>query len=120
MFFLGATDRAPAWTGVQFFWDFMTRSQPTDGPVGIQVHMNFLRPGDFIQLRFETSGEVFAHTPVVVSVGAVPRPDNILIAAHSNDAAYVVEWQFLHIVGALRVTNGPNNGQIRTGNGAES
>ena len=69
-YYIDATDRAPAWTGVQFFWDFMTRPQPTDGPVGIQVHMNFLRPGDFVQLRFENSGEVFAHTPVIVSVGA--------------------------------------------------
>ena len=84
--------------------------------------MNFLRPGDFIQLRFETSGEVFAHTPVVVSVGAVPRPDNILIAAHSNDADYrpldsyqnVVEWRFLHIVGAIRVTDSPVPGARQT------
>ena len=106
----------------------MTRPQPTDGPVGIQVHMNFLRPGDFVQLRFETSGGVFAHTPVIVSMGAVPRPDNILIAAHSNDADYrpldsyqnVVEGRFLHIVGALKVTTGPNNGQGRADNGAES
>ena len=89
--------------------------------------MNFLRPGDFVQLRFENSGEIFAHTPVIVSVGAVPRPDNILIAAHSNDADYrpldsyqnVVEWRFLHIVGALKVTNGPNNGQGRTNSGAD-
>ena len=127
-YYIDANDRSPSWTGVQFFWDFMTRPQPTDGPVGIQVHMNFLRPGDFVQLRFETSGGVFAHTPVIVSVGAVPRPDNILIAAHSNDADYrpldsyqnVVEWRFLHIVGALKVTNGPNNGQGRADNGAES
>ena len=56
-----------------------------------------------VPARFENSGEVFAHTPVIVSVGAVPRPDNILIAAHSNDADYrpldsyqnVVEWRFL-------------------------
>ena len=112
-YYIDATDRSPSWTGVPFFWEFMTRSQPTDGPIGIQVHMNFLRPGDFIQLRFESSGEVFAHTPVVVSVGSIPRPDNILIAAHSNDADYrpldsyqnVVEWRFLHIVGAIRVTD---------------
>ena len=112
-YYIDATDRAPAWTGVQFFWNFMTRPQPTDGPVGIQVHMNFLRPGDFVQL--------------IVSVGPVPRPDNILIAAHSNDADYrpldsyqnVVEWRFLHIVGAIRVTDGSNFGQGRTDNGAE-
>ena len=107
-YYIDATDRAPSWTGVQFFWEFMTRPQPTDGPVGIQVHMNFLRPGDFVQLRFENSGEV--------------------IAAHSNDADYrpldsyqnVVEWRFLHIVGALKVTNGPGSGLVRTIDRAES
>ena len=41
-YYIDATDRAPAWTGVPFFWEFMTRSQPTDGPFGIQVHMDFL------------------------------------------------------------------------------
>ena len=118
-YYIDATDRAPAWTGVPFFWEFMTRPQPTTGPVGIQVHMNLLQPGDFRQLRFEDSGEVFAHTPVVVSVGSVPRPDNILVAAHSNDADYrpldsykkVVEWRFLHIVGAIQVINGPMSGK---------
>ena len=118
-YYIDATDRAPAWTGVTFFWEFMTRSQPTAGPAGIKVHMNFLQPGDFVQLRFESSGEVFAHTPVVVSVGSVPRPDNILVAAHSNDADYrpldsyknVVEWRFLHIIGAIRVTTEAASGE---------
>ncbi|MGC8000642.1 hypothetical protein, partial [Salmonella enterica] len=75
---------------------------------------------------FENSGEVFAHTPVVVSVGSIPRPDNILIAAHTNDADYrpldsyqnVVEWRFLHIVGAIKVTDGPAASGSRT-QGAE-
>ena len=66
---------------------------------------------------------MFAHTPVVVSVGTVPRPDNILVAAHSNDADYrpldsyknVVERRFLHIVGAVNVTNGPASGEEEAG-----
>ena len=122
-YYIDATDRAPAWTGVPFFWEFMTRPQPTTGPVGIQVNMNLLQPGDFVQLRFEDSGEVFAHTPVVVSVGSVPSLDNILVAAHSNDADYrpldsykkVVEWRFLHIVGAVIVTNGSASGAEEAG-----
>lgn len=109
-YYIDATDRAPAWTGVPFFWEFMTRPMPTNGPVGIQAPMRLIRPGDFIQLRFSTSGEVFAHTPVVVSVGMPPRPENILVAAHSNDAdnrplntyENVVEMRFLHIVGILK------------------
>lgn len=108
-YYIDAEQRSPAWTGVPFFWDFMTRQERTVGPFGISVPLSLLRPGDFIQLRFETSGEVFAHTPVVVSVGFPPRPDNILVAAHSNDAdnrpldSYekVVEMRYLHILGAF-------------------
>ena len=37
-----------------------------------------------IQLSFD--GEHFAHTPVVLSVGNPPEPENILLAAHTNDA----------------------------------
>ena len=68
-----------------------------------------LRPGDFVQIRFETSGDVFAHTPVVVSVGFPPRANNILVAAHSNDVdnrpldtyEHVAEMRYLHILGAI-------------------
>ena len=43
-----------------------------------------IEPGDIIQLSFD--GEAFAHTPVVVSVGEIPSPENILVAAHSYDS----------------------------------
>ena len=53
---------------------------------------------------------------MVVSVGFPPRLDNILVAAHSNDAdnrpldSYekVVEMRYLHILGAVAPT--PENG----------
>lgn len=109
-YYINVNDRAPAWTSVPYFWDFMTRNQATEGPFGVPVPMEFLRPGDFVQIRFETSGEVFAHTPVVVSVGDPVRLDTILVAAHSNDAdnrpldtyENVEELRFLHILGALK------------------
>lgn len=109
-YYIDATNRAPAWTGVPFFWQFMTRAQSTEGPVGVQVPIELLRPGDFVQLRFEDSGEVFAHTPVVVSVGETPTTANVLVAAHSNDAdnrplntyENVTEMRFLHIIGVLK------------------
>ncbi|MDD6159973.1 MAG: amidase domain-containing protein [Oscillospiraceae bacterium] len=107
-YYIDPDNRAPAWTGVPFFWDFMTRNTVSDGPFGLGATMNVLRPGDFVQIRFKTSGEVFAHTPVVVSVGDPPMLDNILVAAHSNDAdnrplstyENVEEMRFLHILGA--------------------
>ncbi len=109
-YYIDPANRAPAWTGVPFFWNFMTRAQSTVGPVGVRVPIELLQPGDFIQLRFEASGEVFAHTPIVVSTGETPTRANVLVAAHSNDADYrplntyenVTEMRFLHIVGVLK------------------
>lgn len=117
-YYLGEDDRAPAWTGVPFFWDFLVREERSAGPYGISVPLILLRPGDFVQIRFETSGGVFAHTPVVVSVGFPPRPANILVAAHSNDAdnrpldSYenVAELRFLHILGAAAPDGDGQNG----------
>lgn len=111
-YYIDVNNRAPAWTGVPFFWEFMVRNEVSDGPFGLQTTPNFIRPGDFVQIRFKTSGEVFAHTPVIVSVGYPPALDNILVAAHSNDAdnrplsTYedVEEMRFLHILGAVLLT----------------
>lgn len=116
-YYIDAENRAPAWTGVPFFWNFMVRNEVSDGPFGLGTTPNFIRPGDFVQIRFKSSSEVFAHTPVVVSVGYPPALDNILVAAHSNDAdnrplnTYedVEEMRFLHILGAALFTE--NDGE---------
>ena len=118
-YYINPQERAPAWTGVPFFWNFLTRDIPTAGPFGVGTMMEFMRPGDFIQIRFQSSGDEFAHTPVVVSVGFPPRLDNILVAAHSNDAdnrplsSYekVAEMRFLHILGAVEPTT--DNGGVQ-------
>ena len=99
--------RAPAWTGVPFFYNFLTRKQESPGPVGRETGPKEIRPGDFVQLRF-TSGP-FTHNPVVVAVGNSPALDNILVAAHTEDADYrplstypILEVRFLHILGVKR------------------
>lgn len=115
-YYIDANNRSPSWTGVPFFWDFMTRPESSSGPFGLGVSPSFLRPGDFVQIRFVTSGDVFAHTPVVVAVGNPPTLDNILVAAHSKDAdnrplsTYedVAEMRFLHILGAAVVSGEPS------------
>ena len=39
--------RAPAWTGVPFFYNYLTRTRETPGPVGEEAGMADLQPGDF-------------------------------------------------------------------------
>ena len=75
--------------------------------MGEEADLSQIQPGDFAQLRFSTG--VFAHNPVIVSVGRSPSLDNILVAAHTEDADYrplstypAVEIRFLHILGVNR------------------
>lgn len=104
-FYLNANDKAPAWTGVPYFYNFITREERNPGPFGVATDLERMEPGDFVQLRFNR--EVFAHTPVIVEVGSPPTLENTLIAAHSYDADYrplstyeFQEIRFLHILGA--------------------
>ncbi len=79
-------DRAPAWTGVEFFYNFLIGNAKGDGigngvgPFAADVSLNELQIGDFIQLGRQTGD--FYHTPVVVGF-ADGMP---LLAAHSYDA----------------------------------
>lgn len=104
-YYIDANQKAPAWTGVEYFYNFITRSEKNAGPFGVPSSLEDLLPGDFIQFRFNK--ETFGHTPIVVSVGDPPTPENTLIAAHSYDADYrplntyyYQEIRFIHILGA--------------------
>ena len=107
-YYIDANDKAPAWTGVPYFYNFMTRNEPTPGPFGIDVpldRLNLLKPGDFAQPRF--SKDVFEHTPIIVEIRQPVSLGNILVAAHSYDADYrpldtysFEEIRFIHILGA--------------------
>ncbi len=106
-YYIDANQKAPAWTGVMYLYNFLTRKGPSVGPVGEPCRLEDLRPGDLVQLSFK--GEEFQHTPVVVSVGARPTLDNVLVAAHSYDAddrpLSTYEFRnirFLHITGVTR------------------
>ena len=106
-YYIDANQKAPAWTGVMYLWHFLTRTGISVGPVGVPCQLEDLRPGDIVQLSFK--GEDFQHSPVVVSVGAVPTLENTLVAAHSYDAdnrplsTYEFrDIRFLHILGTVR------------------
>ncbi len=79
-------DRAPAWTSVAFFYDFITE-QPVFanenagiGPFGREVRAREIEPGDFIQLADE-EGDYY-HTLIITGF----EPNDILICAHTDDA----------------------------------
>ena len=104
-YYIDANNKAPAWTGVTYFWNFMTRKAFSVGPVGVPAGMEDLLPGDIVQLSFK--GQTFQHSPVVVQPSADGDPAKILLAAHSNDVdwrpldTYTFQaYRVLHILGA--------------------
>ena len=82
-YYLDANNKSPSWTGVPYFYNFMTRSDESAGPIAIETTIDQIQPGDVVQLSF--TGEDWNHTPVIVQVSD-PYPHGILVAAHSYDA----------------------------------
>ena len=106
-YYIDANRKAPAWTGVEYLRNFLTRAAPSVGPVALEGTIEQLMPGDIVQLSF--TGEGFQHSPVVVSVGKPAAPENVLLAAHSYDAddrpLSTYEYKtarYLHITGVMR------------------
>ena len=108
-YYINANNKAPAWTGVEYFYNFMTRKEPTAGPVAQESSISQVEPGDVIQLSFD--GEGWNHSPVVVRLLHQPalQPADVLIAAHSYDAdnrplsSYDYRAvRFLHFIGVRK------------------
>lgn len=78
-YYISPEDRAPAWTGVEFLFNFLT-SNEASGPFGVAADVEELEIGDVIQLADE-SGDYY-HTLLVSGF----ENGNILVAAQSNDA----------------------------------
>jgi hypothetical protein len=103
-YYYSLNNRAPAWTGVEFFYRFVTGNRAR-GPQGRQVSPSDIRLGDFIQLNFSDGG-AFDHCLVVV---ANPEPGNlsrVLISCHTVDRdnypLTFYDWKeirFIHING---------------------
>lgn len=78
-YYVNSWRRAPAWTGVMYLWNFLTRKEQSVGPYGTPCELTAVEPGDIIQLSFD--GVTYGHCPIVVST----TPE-ILVAAHTYDA----------------------------------
>ncbi len=83
-FYRSINSRAAAWTGVEYFYNFLianaTGVGDGRGPFGREIPFERLKIGDFVQFGRRTGD--FYHTPIVVGFSrGIP-----LVAAHSNDA----------------------------------
>lgn len=78
-------DRAPAWTSVEFLYDYLTGSgdfPPNDsrgGPFGREVRMRGVRIGDVVQLARQDD---YYHTLIVTGVDS----NDLRVSAHTDDA----------------------------------
>ncbi|MGE5417935.1 MAG: amidase domain-containing protein [Acidobacteriota bacterium] len=103
-YYISLNDRAPAWTGVDELYRFLT-ANISRGPFAQETTMEQVQPGDIVQLSFVGHND-FQHTPVIVAVNNPINLQNILIAAHSDDQDYYplasYKWKqirFLKIMG---------------------
>ena len=83
-YYIDGNRKAPAWTGVEFLYQFLTRRLISPGPYGIEVSISEVEPGDIIQLSFNDEGR-FGHSLFITQCGNPPRLENIFINTHSRD-----------------------------------
>lgn len=101
-YYFSYDNRAPAWSGVDFLYRFLTANRAA-GPYARETGTELLQPGDLIQLG--TADGHFYHTLVVLSAAG----PEIFVATHTFDALNrpLSSYQYgmlrgLHIEGARR------------------
>ncbi len=76
-YYVSPTDRAPAWTGVQFLYNFLT-TNAGEGPYASETEAGEI--GDAVQLANEEG--VYYHTLLITG----EDESGYLVSAHTNDA----------------------------------
>ncbi len=106
-YYIDANRKAPAWTGVEYLFNYLTRTRAAVGPAARDTSIFELLPGDIVQLSFDAAR--WAHSPVVVAVGEPRGYETVLVAAHSYDADYrplasyeFTSVRFLHVFGVYK------------------
>lgn len=77
-YYLSLNRRSASWTGVEFFYDFMTTNEDV-GPFGVEIGPEDAKIGDVIQL---SNGQNFYHSLIISEI----TPDDILVCANSVDS----------------------------------
>jgi hypothetical protein len=105
-YYITSTDRTPSWSGVDFFYRFMTGARDFSavnggvGPFGSEVRRRFAEIGDVVQPS-NSMGRYY-HTLIISAI----ENDEIYVCAHTDDALdrplstynYTAE-RFIHIEG---------------------
>lgn len=78
-YYISLEERAPAWTGVEYFYNFMTSNEGV-GPFAKEVARDECEIGDVIQLGRNEDG--YYHTLLIVGF----EDEDILVAAQTDDA----------------------------------
>ena len=78
-YYSSASNRAAAWTGVEFLFRFLTNNRGP-GPFAEELPLSHAAAGDVIQLSFD--GAVFSHSLLIV------EESGLLVATHTQDADY--------------------------------
>ena len=82
-YYISGLDKSPSWSGVNYFYDFMTANEGA-GPFGEETGLSRLLVGDIIQLGM--SNGQFYHTLVLTGVRGNGQNRRYYVSAHSNDA----------------------------------
>ncbi len=98
-YYISLEDRAPSWTGVEFFYNFITSNEGV-GPYGREAKEEECEIGDVIQLARNTEG--YYHTLLIVGFDG----EDILVSAQTDDAfarplsSYTYDYsRFIKILG---------------------
>lgn len=98
-YYISLDDRSPSWTGVDYFYNFMTTNTAV-GPFATDVSLDMTEVGDVIQLANNEDG--YYHTLLIVGYDG----DDPLVSAQTNDAfnrplsTYTYDYaRYLHISG---------------------
>ena len=78
-YFISLDDRSPSWSGVEYFYNFMTQNADV-GPFGRAAESDELELGDVIQLARNEEG--YYHSLLVVGFDG----EDILVAAQTDNA----------------------------------
>jgi hypothetical protein len=85
-YYISPEERAPAWSSVEYFYDFITGNSEFAtrnggiGPYGITVDSTGAYEGDIVQLADDTGD--FYHTLIITGFSE----GQTLVSAHTNDA----------------------------------
>ncbi len=103
-YYLNVNNRAPAWTSVEYFFEFLIKNNAR-GPIAKISNIHEVEIGDIVQLNFGYDDK-FDHSPVIVKIDEPRTPSNIFIATHTyNRFNYslsnydYVNIRYIHILG---------------------